>query len=190
MAKPSHTPMVRSPVAHDSAVKHVTGSAVYVDDILEPAGLLHAYVGVSRVASGKVRSMDLSKVRAAKDVIAVITADDVPGQNDTSPMHTMDEPILASKEVKFCGQVLFAVAATDRNAARWAARLVEFEIDESESIIEIEDAVERESWVTEPHEMSRGDVAEGLARSACRLQGEVETGGQDHFYLEGQASMA
>ena len=80
--------------AHDSAVKHVTGEAVYIDDILEPAGLLHVYFGTSRCARGSLRQLDLGRVKAEPGVVAVITAADIPGLNDISPTHTLDEEIL------------------------------------------------------------------------------------------------
>ena len=184
------TSSVHSAIAHDSAVKHVTGQAVYVDDIREPAGLLHAYVARSAVAHGRLKSLDLDKVRAVDGVEAVICAADVPGVNDTSPMHTMDDPIFAADEIEFFGQVLFAVAARDRDTARRAARLAEVEIEVLPAILEIADAMREKSWVNEPHEMKRGDVEAALEGAPRRLQGEINTGGQDHFYLEGQASMA
>lgn len=181
---------VHSALAHDSAVKHVTGAAVYVDDILEPAGLLHAYVGTSRVARGRLKSLDLDAVREVEGVEAVLAASDVPGVNDCSPMHTLDEPVFAHDEIEFCGQVLFAVAARDRDTARRAARLARVEIEEVQAVISIEDAMAAKSWVDEPHEMNLGDAEKALAAAQRRLQGEIHTGGQDHFYLEGQASLA
>jgi len=182
--------VVHVPTAHDSAVKHVTGAAVYIDDILEPRGLLHAYVGTSTVACGRLQSIDLEAVRAMDGVEAVITAADVPGVNDCSPNHTMDEPIIAHGEIEFCGQVLFAVAAQDRDTARRAAKLARVEIEPLPANLEIEDAMREKSWVIDPHEMRRGDVEKSLATAPRRLEGEIRMGGQDHFYLEGQASMA
>ncbi len=189
-AKSGQRATVHSALAHDSAVKHVTGAAVYVDDIREPAGLLHAYVGTSKVARGRIEKLDLDAVRGIEGVEAVITADDVPGLNDCSPMHTLDEPIFAAGEIQFCGQVLFAVAARDRDTARRAARLAKVEIEELPAVISIEDAMAAKSWVVDPHEMKRGDVEAALGDAPRRLQGTLHTGGQDHFYLEGQASMA
>jgi xanthine dehydrogenase large subunit len=185
-----HRGVVHSALAHDSAVKHVTGSAVYVDDILEPSGLLHAYVGTSKVARGRLGSLELDAVRNLDGVEAVITAADIPGLNDCSPQHTLDEPIIVHDEIEFCGQVLFAVAARDRDTARRAARLAEVVIEALPAILEIEGAMKARRWVTEPEEMKRGDVEKALGGSPRRLQGTVRTGGQDHFYLEGQASMA
>jgi xanthine dehydrogenase large subunit len=182
--------VVNNPLAHDSAVKHVTGKAVYIDDIREPAGLLHVYFGTSDCAHGRITRMDLSPVEAFPGVVTVISAADIRGLNDISPMHTLDEEILCSGEINFLGQVLFAVAAEDRDTARRAARLAVVEVEQLPAILEIEDALEQQAWVDEPHEMKRGDAAAAIAASMHRLSGELKTGGQDHFYLEGQASMA
>jgi hypothetical protein len=178
---------VHNPLAHDSAVKHVTGKAVYIDDIREPSGLLHVYFGTSDCAHGRITNMDLSAVEAFPSVVAVITTQDIRGLNDVSPMHTLDEEILCSGEINFLGQVLFAVAAEDRDTARRAARLAVVEVEELPAILEIEDALEQHSWVDKPHEMKRGDAVAAIAASKHRLSGELKTGGQDHFYLEGQA---
>ena len=182
--------VVHRPIAHDSAKRHVTGEAVYVDDIREPAGLMHVYFGVSSCAHGRIQKMDLARVEASPGVIAVITAQDLPGQNDISPMHTLDEEILCSGEIHFHGQPLFAVAAQSREAARRAARLAEIDVAVLPAILDIDDAIAQQSWVAEPHEMKRGDPLAVIERSAHRLQGEINLGGQDHFYLEGQAAMA
>jgi xanthine dehydrogenase large subunit len=181
---------VHNPLAHDSAVKHVTGKAVYVDDIREPTGLLHVYVGTSSCAHGRIINMDLAQVEGFPGVVAVITAQDIPGLNDISPMHTLDEEILCSGEIQFHGQVLFAVAARDRETARRAARLAVIEVEALPAILEIEEALEKKAWVDAPHEMNRGDATAAIAASKHRLRGQLKTGGQDHFYLEGHASMA
>jgi xanthine dehydrogenase large subunit len=181
---------VHTAVAHDSAVKHVTGQAIYIDDIPEPAGLLHVYFGRSTCAHGKILGMDLSRVASHPGVVTVLTAADIPGVNDISPMHTLDEEILCSGEIHFNGQPLFAVAAESRDAARRAARLAQIEVEELPAILSIEDALAQKAWVAPPHEMKRGEPQAGLAASPLRLQGELHTGGADHFYLEGQAAMA
>jgi len=182
--------VVHKAIAHDSAILHVTGEAVYVDDIREPAGLLHVCCGVSSCAHGRIQQMDLSRVAAFPGVVSVITAQDLPGKNDISPMHTHDEEILCSGEIHFHGQVLFAVAADSREIARRAVRLAEIEVEELPAVLDYDEAMKHKSWVAEPHEMRRGDPAQAIEQSAHRLQGELRLGGQDHFYLEGQASMA
>jgi xanthine dehydrogenase large subunit len=182
--------VVHASHAHDSAVKHVTGEAVYIDDVLEPAGLLHVYFGTSGCARGRIRQLGLERVRAQAGVVAVITAQDIPGLNDISPTHTLDEEILCSGEIQFAGQPLFAVAAEDRLTARRAARLADIDVEEKPAILDVDEAMARKSWVSEPHEMNRGDAAAAIAAAPHRLRGELRTGSQDHFYLEGQASMA
>ncbi len=181
---------VFSPISHDSARKHVTGQARYVDDIPEPAGLLHCYFGTSEVAHGRVLSMDLSAVHQYPGVVRTLTAADIPGDNEISPMHKFDEPVLASELVQFAGQPLFAVLAESRAIARQAARLARIEYEELSAILDIETAMAKKSYVLEPHSMQRGDPQAAIQSAPHRLTGEVFTGGQDHFYLEGQVSMA
>src|SRR5262245_44175788 len=107
---------------HDSAEKHVAGAAAYIDDIPEPAGLLHVFIAQSAKAHARVTGMDLSAVRAAPGVVAVLTAADIPDHNDHSP-GPGDDPIFSEGEVNYVGQSLFAVAAESLEAARAAAML-------------------------------------------------------------------
>ena len=108
-----------APLQHDSAALHVSGEAAYTDDLPEPRGTLHAAVGVSPVAHGRLREVDLDAVRAWPGVVDVIVASDIPGENNAGPI-LHDEPILADGLVQFAGQPVFAVAATSVEAARRA----------------------------------------------------------------------
>ena len=181
---------VFSAISHDSARKHVAGSALYVDDITEPYGLLHAYFGVSERAHARVLNMDLSQVKRYPGVIRTLTAADIPGDNEISPMHKFDEPVLADGLVQFAGQPLFIVVAESRAIARRAATLAQIEYEDLPAILDIETALKEKSYVLEPHSMQRGDPSTAIAKAPERLQGKVVTGSQDHFYLEGQVSMA
>ena len=110
---PRNEPMlrhVRQPLPHDSAVKHVQGSADYIDDMPEPEGTLHVAIGGAPVARGRITKLDLDRVRAFPGVHAVITAKDIPGKNDISPANA-DEPVFAAERVEFHGQPVFAVIA-------------------------------------------------------------------------------
>ena len=107
---------------HDSAHKHVTGSAEYIDDMPEPAGLLHGALGLSDRAHAEILSVDLSDVLATPGVVWVITGKDVPGVNDVSSGGWHDEPLLAETKVEFHGQPIFAVIAETRDIARRAAK--------------------------------------------------------------------
>ena len=118
---------LHEPVPHDSAIKQVAGRAEYVDDITEPEGTLHAYLGLSTKAHATIASLDLDTVRKAPGVIGVLTAEDVPGENDISSVHKHDEPVFAETLVKYWGQPVFCVVATDRDAARRAAKLAKIE---------------------------------------------------------------
>jgi xanthine dehydrogenase large subunit len=183
------SPAVGASLAHESAHLHVTGAATYTDDIAEPTGTLHAAIGRSPVAHGRLRRVDLDAVRAAPGVVAVITAADIPGENDIGPIQR-DDPILADGVVHFAGQPVFAVAATSVGAARRATALARFEIEPLPAILTIEEALAAEAWVLLPAHLVRGDPASALAAAPHRRAGTARSGGQDHFYLEGQVALA
>ncbi len=176
---------------HDSAHKHVTGEAVYIDDMPEPAGTLHGAMGLSTIAHGAIRSIDLSAVRAAPGVVAVLTAGDIPGENDISPTGRHDEPILAEMKIEFLGQAIFCVIATTRDAARRACRLARIEYDEQPAILDVWDLdPAKDKLVAPPLTLKRGDAAAAIDAAPRRLKGRMRIGGQDHFYLEGHISLA
>jgi len=176
---------------HDSAHKHVSGTAVYIDDITEPAGTLHAGLGLATVAHGKIKSIDLSAVKAAPGVVAALTAKDVPGDNDISPSGMHDDPILAAGEVLFHGQPVFCVVAETRDQARRAARLAKIEYRELDAVIDIWNLdAETHRQVTTPLVLDRGEAKANLEKAPHRIKGRMRLGGQDHFYLEGQVSLA
>ncbi|MGR3454249.1 xanthine dehydrogenase molybdopterin binding subunit [Pseudooceanicola sp.] len=181
---------VTRPLPHDSAELHVTGQARYVDDIDSPPGSLHLAFGLSDVARGTITAMDLSAVKAAPGVVAVLTAADLPFANDVSPsIH--DEPLLAEGEVFYLGQPVFLVVATSHLAARKAARKGRVEISELPAILTVEQALEADSRFEEgPRIYEKGDAAAAIDGAAHVLEGRFEIGGQEHFYLEGQAALA
>jgi xanthine dehydrogenase large subunit len=181
--------VVHKPHPHDSARLHVSGAAAYVDDIREPQGTLHMAVGMADKAHGTLLGLDLSAVRAAEGVVAVLTAADIPGKNDIAPVFD-DEPLLAHDEILFHGQALFAVAATSRDAARRAVRLAKIDIAEKTPALSVADALETGARVQPDYAYGRGDVKRALAAAPRRLDGALGIGGQEHFYLEGQVSLA
>ena len=178
------------PPRHDSAHKHVTGGAVYIDDLVEPAGLLHVYFGISAQAHARITHLDLDPVRAAAGVELVLTAADIPGENDISPTHRHDEPIFATDLVEYHGQPLFAVAARSRDQARRAVLLAVVDYASLEPVLTVDAAIETGVLVTDPLTLARGDAAAALDASPHRLSGRMVIGGQDHFYLEGQIAVA
>ena len=180
---------LRAAVPHDSAAKHVSGEALYIDDLPEPAGLLHAAVGLSAKAHAEVVRLDLGNVRAAPGVVAVVSAQDVPGSNDIGPVFPGDL-LFAEAVVAYAGQALFAVAAATVEQARRAARLAEVDYRELDAILTVEDALAKEATVLPSHEMRRGEPEQAIAGAPRRLSGRIGIGGQEHFYLEGQAALA
>jgi xanthine dehydrogenase large subunit len=180
---------VHASLPHDSALRHVSGTAIYVDDIPEPSGLLHVHLGMSRKAHARIVSMDLSAVRASPGVVIVLTAQDIPGENDVSPV-IHDDKLFADGEVVCVGQSLFAVAATSIAAARAAAAKAVVEYEDLPAAIDIAAARAADLKIEASQRMARGDAAAALAASPRRLQGAFAIGGQDHFYLEGQVALA
>ena len=181
---------VRKALAHDSAIKHVRGTATYIDDIVEPVGTLHVVPGWARSAvRGRIQSVDLEEVRSAPGVVAVLTADDIPGTNDCSSAFG-DDPVLAMDEILFYGQVVFAVVAETRDAARKAALKAKIEVAPITPILTPEDAVSADTTVLPDYQFRRGSPETGLQASEEILTGSMFIGGQEHFYLEGQVAMA
>ncbi|MEM1232878.1 MAG: xanthine dehydrogenase molybdopterin binding subunit [Pseudomonadota bacterium] len=181
---------VAKPLPHDAARLHVTGAARYTDDVPTPSGTLHIAFGISRIARGRVTSMDLAKVRAAPGVIDVLTAAELPAENDVSPSNH-DEPLLSDGSVHYMGQPLFAVVAKSHLAARYAATLGEVSYEEDTPILTVEDALAADSRFEDgPRIYAKGDVVTALATAPHRVQGTLILGGQEHFYLEGQSALA
>lgn len=174
---------------HESARKHVTGAALYIDDLPEPARLLHAAVGYSTVARGQIQSLNLQAVAAQPGVVAVLTLADVPGITDIGPVFPGD-PILAGEEVKFWGQPLFAVAADTLDNARRAVCYAEVKISAEQPLLDPVRAVAENQLVRPSHQLSRGDTAAAIAQAPNVLEAEMSIGGQEHYYLEGQVSLA
>ncbi len=189
MSAVNHPFPVGSSVAHDSGGKHVSGEALYVDDLPEPPGLLHAYIRLSDHAHARITRLDVSAVTAMPGVATVATAADIPGVNDVGPAFPGD-PIFADGLVEYCGQSVFAVAADSIAHAREAAARAVIEYEVLPPVLTVDAALERQAFVLPTQVMARGDAAGALARSPLRLAGRLDIGGQEHFYLEGQVAMA
>ncbi len=181
---------VAAELPHDSATKHVTGRAIYVDDIETPPGTLEVYIAMSTRAHARIMALDVSEVRKAPGVVAVLTAADIAGVNDVAPTPTHDDPVFADGLVQYVGQSIFAVVAETAQAGRRAAKLARVTYEDLPAIITISQALAARSYLELPYVMSRGDVAGGLAAAPRTLRGRIDVGGQEHFYLEGQAALA
>ena len=184
-------PQVGISRAHEAAHLHVSGEAVYIDDIAEAHGTLHAALGLSPIAHGTLVSVDLELLRRQPGVVAVLTAADIPGENNCGPL-IHDDPLLAEGELRYVGQPVYAVIATDRELARRAAALAKQAIVATPlpAVLTAREAHAIGQYVLPPMHLARGDAAGALAAAPHRLDGEWAVGGQEQFYLEGQISYA
>ena len=180
---------VGAALPHDSGHLHVSGEATYTDDIPEVRGTLHAAIGMSDRAHARIKSMDLSKVRAAPGVAAVIAAKDIPGKNDYGPV-IADDPIFATTLVQYHGQSLFAVAARSYVEARKAAKLAAVDYEDLKPVLTAEAALKAHSFVLPTERLVRGNPRAAIATAPHRLQGKLRLGGQEQFYLEGMIAYA
>lgn len=174
-------------VKHDSADKHVSGEAVYVDDRLEFPNQLHVYARLSDRAHARVTKIDVSPCYQVPGVAIAITHKDVPGLLDIGAVAPGD-PLLADGLVQYVGQVVIAVAADSHENARKGAMAAIIEYEDLEPVLDVVEALRNKHFVLDSHQHKIGDSAGQLASAPRRLQGSLHIGGQEHFYLETQIS--
>jgi len=184
---------IGAPLPHESATLHVSGEATYTDDIAELHDTLHAALGLSRHAHARIVSMDLDAVRNAPGVLAVLSAADIPGENNCGPV-LHDDPILADGEVLYLGQPVFAVIAETHELARRAAALAKSDdvlrYEPLDALLTAAEAKAARQFVLPPLHLRRGEPDAKIASAPHQLEGRFEVGGQEQFYLEGQIAYA
>jgi xanthine dehydrogenase large subunit len=175
-------------VPHESAALHVTGAALYTDDLgVKLTGLLHAWPLQAPLAHARIVSLDPAPALKVPGVVRVLTGSDVPGVNDSGVKH--DEPLFPT-EIMFHGQAVCWVLAETEDAARLGAEAVLVEYEPLPAVLTLAEATAQESFQGSRPTMRRGDVGAGLAQAAHTFSGEFEFGGQEHFYLETNAALA
>ena len=179
--------MVGKPKPHDSALGHVKGAASYTDDQRLPSGMLSLWPVLSPYAHAHLLSLDFEEALALPGVITVLTHKDVIGENDSGAV-VHDEVLLPVDQVFYCGQPVAWVVAESEDAARLGAAAVKADYEELSAVLTIKAAIQQSSFHGESQRMSKGDVTAALSEAEHGLAGEVEVGGQDHFYLETQAT--
>ncbi len=172
---------------HDSAISHVMGTAIYVDDMPKPQQTLHLAIGKSAHAHARVLSMDLSAVQAAAGVVDVISFQDLPAKTDIGAVFDGD-PLMVDTLTEYVGQTLFAVVASSHRAAKKAVLQAIIEYEVLPAILTIEEALEQQQFVRPSHVMQRGHTDTELQNASTRIQGHIHMLGQEHFYLEGQVA--
>ena len=180
-------------ISHESARGHVTGDALYTDDLVpRTKNVLHGWPVTVPHAHARVRRIDAEKALARPGVVTVLTGADVPGVGNVGAAR-QDEPLFPDV-VEYHGQAVAWVLAESEPIARRAALEVVVDAEPLDPIVTIEQAIERDSFLC--HELKierlaegRGDIAAALAASPHRSRGELHVGGQEHFYLEAQAAL-
>lgn len=182
-------PVVGESHHHESAFGHVTGAALYTDDLIgRLTGVLHAYPVRSEHAHARLESLDTAPAYEIPGVVRVITAADVPGVNDQGVKH--DEPMLPTEEIMFFGQPVAWVLGEDLEAAKAGAAAVTVEASPLPSLVTVRDAIAAGSYHGVQPVIDKGDVEGAFADATHVFTGEFEFAGQEHFYLETQASLA
>ncbi|NJR49086.1 MAG: molybdopterin-dependent oxidoreductase, partial [Leptolyngbyaceae cyanobacterium CSU_1_3] len=172
---------------HESAAAHVSGKAIYTDDQRLPAGMLSLFPVLATHAKARITKIEVAGAYEVEGVVTVLTADDVAGVNNTGVI-VNDEVLLATDEISYWGQAIVWVAGETEAAARLGAEKVVVEFEPLDAILSIKDAIVARSFHTSPKVIRQGNPAEALANADFCLEGEIEMNGQDHFYLETQAS--
>lgn len=173
---------------HDSAITHVEGKSIYIDDIPVNELLLVGKVVYSTVSHANIISIDINEAQKVNGVHAIILAKDVPGENQMGPV-IHDEPCLAENSVICIGQAIALIAAKDDETARKAAQLIRIEYKELDAILNLDQAIEKNNLLAPPRTMQRGDLDSGFDNSAHKLSGQLRTGAQEHWYLETQTCL-
>jgi xanthine dehydrogenase large subunit len=187
--------VVGRPLPHESAHLHVAGTAAYTDDLPEPAGTLHAALGLSPVSHGRLLGVDTAALMAAPGVVAVLTARDIPGTNDCGAI-VHDDPVLAEGTLHYLGQPVFVVLATTRDLARRAAAKAGqvMQVEPLPAVLSARQAHAQGLHVVPSMHLAResapGGTQRAIATAPHRLKGSFRLGGQEQFYLEGQIALA
>ncbi len=180
--------MKTSELKHDSALKHVTGQSVYVNDMTASRQLFGRVV-YSPLAHARISLLDTTQAALVKGVTDILTCKDIPGLNQMGPV-VDDEPCLATDEVTFIGQAMVLIAAETEEAALEAEKLIRIVFEELEAIVTLKQAIERNHLIAPERRIECGKPDEAMRSAPHCISGELETGAQEHWYLETQTALA
>jgi len=170
-------------------ILHARGESLFTDDITVPEGTLHGAVFSSPIAHGKITRINYSRAKQINGVAAIFTADDIPGENQIG-IAIRDQPLFAEKKVSYIGQPIAVVIAKNAQTARKAVSAIEIEYEELPAIFDAKKAWEKNQLIEPPRTFSLGDIDKAWKQCDIIVEGEVESGGQEHFYLETQSAFA
>ncbi len=171
------------------ALLHTTGRSVFLDDILLPEGVLYAAVFPAPLAHGKIKRLVVDNAKACQGVIDIFTYKDIPGENQIGGI-IQDEPLLAMDEVGFIGEPLAIVVAESKALAKQAFKKIDIKIDPLPVIIDPRVAFARGKVIRPMRTFALGDVDRAWEQCDVIVDGRVDSGGQEHFYMEPQGALA
>ena len=171
------------------AHNHVKGKSIYLDDIQELQGTLYALPFDSNVAHAKIKSIDFEKALNHKGVVSIITAKDIPGENQIGGIFP-DEPLLAEGEVHFHGQVIAIIVGTSEHHCRMAAKLITVVYDELPVITNPREAQKQDKLIMPARQFQLGNTSEAWSQCEHIFEGRTDVNGQEHLYIETQGAYA
>ena len=174
---------------NDLIPPHTTGESVFVDDIPEPKNTLQTAVFVSTIPHGKILNLDLQKARYSEGVVKVLTYEDVPGENQVGRI-IQDEELLAEHKVDFIGHPIAIILAETKEQANKARDLISIEYEPLPAVFDPREAAKNGSLIAPSRTISLGDVDSIWERCETIVEGVIESGGQEHIYMETQGSLA
>jgi len=173
---------------HDSAVSHVSGEAIFINDMDEAGNMLIGHILGSPHASARILSVDTAEAMKIPGIIAILTAKDIPGENQLGPV-VKDEVCLAADKTEFIGQAIALIAAESHEAAFEAEQKIIIKYSVLEPVLQLQEAMEQGKMISAPRKIETGDVEKALSESEHTLSGELMTGPQEHWYLETQTCL-
>ncbi|XP_078138559.1 LOW QUALITY PROTEIN: xanthine dehydrogenase/oxidase, partial [Centroberyx gerrardi] len=185
----SQQDVVGRPIMHLSALKQATGEAVYCDDMPLFENELHLALITSSKAHAHILSVDSSSAESLPGVVSCVFAADIPGSNSTGPA-VLDETVFADKTVTCVGHIIGAVVADTQLHAQRAAKAVRIQYQELPAVVTIQEAIAAQSFYEPIRTIQRGDLEAGFQQADHVLEGEMHIGGQEHFYLETNVTLA
>lgn len=181
--------VVGRPMMHLAALQQATGEALYCDDLPPHDNELYLALVLSSRAHAKIMSIDTSEALSMPGVVSCFFAEDVPGSNATGPA-VYDETVLADGLVTCVGHVVGAVVAQTQVQAQRAAKAVKIQYQDLPAVITIQEAIAAQSFYEPIRTLQKGDLEEGFKQANHILEGELHMGGQEHFYLETNVTLA
>jgi len=175
-------------IQHDSAIGHVTGASVFIDDRATLKNEIYVGVIGSPISRGSLLSIDFSEALKCPGVIAGFSGLDIPHNNWGTIVP--EQPVLAFEKIGYMDEPIALLACENEEAFMGAKKSVKITYKEDKALLTIDEAMANHSWLCQAKPFVRGDVESELKKAKHVLKGFFECGGQEHFYMESQATIA